>query len=217
MTRTALGLRLGGITVLLIAAVWVAVAVGVPDLASVRREVAALGWRAGPLFAGLYAVVSLSPLPKTVFTLAAGAVFGLGVGLAVVVCGATVGAVLGFYLGRLLGRELLHRYTGRTVERVDVQLRRYGVWAVLVLRLVPFVPFTALNYVAGVTAVRVRDFVLGTAVGIVPATAATVALGAYGENPVSWPFAVAALALVALTVAGAVYTRRSYGRTRPPR
>ncbi len=208
MTRTAVALRWAGIVVLLVAAIVLAVTVGVPDLASVRARADALGWEAAPLYAALYAVVSLSPLPKTVFTLGAGAVFGLAVGLPVVFSGAVVGSVLGFALGRLLGQDLLHRYAGRTVERVDAQLRRYGVWAVLVLRLVPFVPFTALNYVAGVTAVRRRDFLLGTAVGILPATTATVALGAYGSNPTSWPFVLAAGALILLTVGGVVWTRR---------
>lgn len=51
------------------------------------------------------------------------------------------------------------------------------------MRLVPIVPFTAINYTAGLTGVRLRDYTLGTAVGIIPGTVANVALGTCGSTP----------------------------------
>lgn len=175
-TASGGGSALGVVLVAL--GVWLVVAVGVPDLSSVRAEVDVLGFWAGPFFAGLYALITPTPLPKTVLTLAAGAVFGVGYGLVVVLVGATAGAVFAFYLARMLGRDVVLRYFRTAAHRVYAQARRYGVWAVLVLRLVPVVPFTALNWVAGVTAVRIRDFVLATPVGMLPTTAATIAVGA---------------------------------------
>jgi uncharacterized membrane protein YdjX (TVP38/TMEM64 family) len=67
---------------------------------------------------------------------------------------------------------------------------------------VPVVPFTAVNYLAGCTSVRLRDFVLGTAVGILPTTTAYVTVGAYGWQPGAWPLWVALAALAALTIGG---------------
>lgn len=86
---------------------------------------------------------------------------------------------------------------------MDALLRRRGLLAVIGVRLIPVLPFTAINYAAGLTAVGTRDYVMGTAVGIVPGTVAWVALGSYGTEPASWPFAAAVAALVLLSAGGA--------------
>lgn len=93
-------------------------------------------------------------------------------------------------------------------ERLDALVLRHGPATVLVARLIPVVPFTAVNYGSGLTAVGFRAYVLGTAVGIVPGTVAYVAVGAYGTQPTSWPFLTAAGALAALTLGGAWFVRR---------
>lgn len=96
----------------------------------------------------------------------------------------------------------MQRLTGVRVGRFEEHLARRGFLAVLIARLIPVVPFAVVNYLAGVTAIRVRVFVVATALGMLPATTAYVALGAYGSRPGSWPFVVAVAALVALTVIG---------------
>lgn len=204
MTRVHVAVRLAAFLAVVIAIVVVAATVGLPSAAQLRGTLAPLGWWAGVGFAALYAALSLSPLPKTVFTLAAGATFGVAEGLASVLAGALLGAVSGFYLGRALGRDAVHQLIGMRLDRLDELLARRGFSAVLVARLVPVVPFTALNYAAGLTAVRFRDFLLATFFGILPATAAYVTIGAYGLRPGSWPLWAAIGALAALTAAGAV-------------
>lgn len=54
-----------------------------------------------------------------------------------------------------------------------------------------------MNYLAGVTGLRVRVFIVGTVTGIIPTTAAYVAVGAYGARPGSWPFLAAIRRVVA--------------------
>jgi uncharacterized membrane protein YdjX (TVP38/TMEM64 family) len=151
-----------------------------------------------------------------VLSAAAGFVFGVVEGVGLVLLAALLGALAGFALGRVLGREAVERMTGTRVARVDALLSRRGAMAVLGTRLIPVLPFTAINYVAGLTAVRIGDYVLGTAIGIIPGTIAYVALGAYGTSPGSWPFLAAVLALVALTAGGAaaVHRYRRAGRAR---
>ena len=81
-------------------------------------------------------------------------------------------------------------------------------FAVLLARLVPVVPFTAVNYGSGLTAVTFPAYLLATAVGIIPGTLAYVAVGAYGTDPGNWPFLLAAGVLVALSLGGAWLARR---------
>lgn len=210
----AVWLRLAVFALLVAAGVVLAVVVGVPDAEQVRADVTAAGPVAPVLFGLLYAVATLAPLPKNVFATLAGLLFGLVGGVVVVLLAALLGASAAFWLGRLLGREAVERFTGARVARVDALLRQRGLLAVIAVRLVPVLPFTAINYTAGLTAVRTRDYAIGTAVGIIPGTIAYVALGAYGTTPGSWPFLVAVLVLVALTAGGAVLVRRSRRRHR---
>ncbi|MEU7867325.1 TVP38/TMEM64 family protein [Dactylosporangium sp. NPDC049140] len=213
MTVRAGLLRGAGLVALVALLVAAALLVGVPDAQQLRSSVDALGWWAPVAFGGLYALVSLSPLPKTVFTLAAGALFGLAAGVVVVVAGAMLGAVAAFHLGRLLGRDTVHWLTRGRLDRLDAALAGRGLRTVVVARLIPIVPFTAVNYVAGLTSVRQRDFTLGTAVGILPATTAYVTVGAYGWHPGAWPMWAALATLLVLTVGGVVAGR--YRRRHP--
>jgi len=67
-------------------------------------------------------------------------------------------------------------------ERFDAHLADRGLWAVLALRPIPLVPFTALNYLAGLTALRLRDFVIGTVIGMIPTTTASSTRAAAGAG-----------------------------------
>lgn len=160
-------------------------------------------------FVLLYALVTLLPLPKNVFAAVAGVLFGLERGIVVVLLAALLGAAAAFGLSRALGREDVERLTGARVARVDALLRRHGMLTVIAVRLVPVLPFTAINYAAGLTSVRIRDYALGTAVGIVPGTVSFVALGTFGTTPVSWPFLLSITALALLIGGGLLVARRT--------
>lgn len=210
ITRRAL-VRLGLLLAFLLVATVLAVTLGLPTPAELRTGFARLGPWAAVVFLLGYAVATLSPLPKSLFTLAAGALFGVPVGVLVVVAGATAGAMAAFVLARGLGREAVERFTSDRLGRLEKRLESHGFLTVLVARLVPVVPFTAVNYLSGLTSMRVREFVTGTALGIVPATTMYVVLGAYGGEPGSWPFRVALGSLALLTVLGgaaAIWRRR---------
>lgn len=200
--------RLVGLAVLVVVAVTLAVFIDVPSVTALRHEYSGTGLPGALGFALVYAALSLLPLPATVFTLAAGAVFGLGRGLPIVVLGATLGAAAAFYLGRALGRDAVQHFTGARLQTLDRYLTRRGFWAVLAARLVPIVPFTALNYLSGLTGVRASSYLLATVIGILPGTTAYVAVGAYGTHPGSLPFLTAVSALLLLTVVGVVVSRR---------
>jgi len=127
--------------------------------------------------------------------------------------GATAGATAAFLIGRRLGRDDLQAIAGRHLGRLDSLLERQGFLAVLYLRLIPVVPFNALNYAAGVTGVRLRDYVAATAIGIIPGTYAYAALGSTIDRPSSPQFWAAVALLVVLAV-GAPLVGRWLSRRR---
>ena len=213
-TSRATWLRLIALVVLLVLGSATAMWVGLPDVPALQARIADAGPLAPALFVLVYALVTLFPLPKNVFAAMAGVLFGLAWGVLVVMAAALIGAAVAFALSRALGREAVERITGGLVERVDALLSRRGVLAVLGVRLVPVLPFTAINYAAGLTSVRTRDYAIGTTLGILPGTVSFVALGTYGTDPGSWPFLASAGALLLLTTGGLLVARRSRKRHR---
>lgn len=195
--------------VLLVAAgVMVALVEGVPPVDRVRGWVEAAGWAGPVLYSLLYAALTLTPAPASLMGIAGGVLFGLAVGLTVVLAGAVAGAVAGFAAARWLGRGTVLRLGGHRLARLDDLVSRRGLVAVVAARLVPVIPFTTLNLACGLTAVRFRHYVLGTVVGILPATTAYVTIGAYGADPGSTPFLVAVGGLVVLAAGGLVAAHR---------
>ncbi len=212
MTRAA-ALKAVALGLLLAALGALALILGPPDIAAIRERVDETGAWGPALYFAIYLGLSLIPCPKALVTAAGGALFGLVPGATLALLAALIGAVISFGLGRLLGRGAVDRLTRGRFAEVDLLLRDHGLAAVLIVRLVPLVPFIAINYAAGLTGVRLRHFVLGSAVGMIPGSLAYAALGAYGTDP--WGLAAAITALVILVVIGGWWATRLRPRAQP--
>jgi uncharacterized membrane protein YdjX (TVP38/TMEM64 family) len=116
-------------------------------------------------------------VPRTLLALAGGALFGTLAGALYVLVGVTTGAALAFCVGRLLGRGFVSTRLRGRFALIEAAVARRGVWAVVVCRLIPIVPFAISNYVFGTTSVRPRQMISGTMLGALPATLAYAALG----------------------------------------
>lgn len=205
MSRAAI-IKAGTLVLILLGGVGLSLAFGTPDIAAMRARVDAAGWWGPALFFAIYAALALIPSPKALLTAAGGALFGLWAGAGISLAAALVGAIISFGAGRSLGREAVDRLIRGRLARIDALLGDHGVSAVLIVRLVPLVPFTAINYASGLSGVRFRHYVLGSALGMIPGSLAYAALGAYGTNP--WDLAAALSALVVLVVGGSWWARR---------
>jgi len=141
-------------------------------------------------------------VPKNLLAVIAGALFGLSTGIALSWGASVLSAIVTFYLGRRLGGDTVEELSGRRVEVVRGILREQGTLSVLVARLTPLLPFTVVNYAAGVSPVRPGAYLLGTVVGVVPGTVAYVAVGASaGADTTTIALAVGAGALVLVATA----------------
>jgi len=145
---------------------------GMVDVAAVRGYVQSYGAWAPLVSIGLMMLQAvLAPLPAFVITFANAAVFGWAWGAAISWTGAMLGAALCYGLARWYGRGLVEKLTPPgTLQRFDQLSERWGLWAVLVARLLPFVPFDPVSYAAGVARIGFWRFLLATGAGQLPAT-----------------------------------------------
>lgn len=178
----------------------------------IRHVVEASGALGPAAFVLVYAGLTALMVPGSLTTVAAGALFGALWGSVLTVAGATLGAIAAFSIARRFGRERVERRLGQRTARLDRWLSGRGFRAMLVLRLLPVVPFNAVNYAAGLSGIRRRDYLLATVVGIVPGTVAFVGLGSSLSDPGS-PAFVGSLAVVALLV---IVTSVAQRRLAPP-
>lgn len=179
----------------------------VPRLDDLRRVVGETGPWAPVVFVGLQVLLNVPPFPRTVFTVAAGVLFGSVWGMALTLLGTSIAAVLAFFLVRYTGARLVRRYAAHPKSVwVRRRLDHHGTLAVTSLRLIPMVPFAALNYLSGLSSVRFGPYLLGTVIGSIPGTLAIVVLGdaATGDVPAGLlpvSIACAVVGLVGVVVA----------------
>jgi uncharacterized membrane protein YdjX (TVP38/TMEM64 family) len=168
-------------------------------VADVRAQVAAAGAWAPVLFVLLQAVVTITPLPRTVFTVAAGVLFGALWGLVLAITGTTLAALAAYGLVRWVGGALVERHAHHPAFAwVRARLDRSGLLAMVSLRLLPMVPFSVMNYAAGLARVRLFPYLVGTVLGVLPGTVAIVVMGDAVTGGSVHP------ALLAVSVLGAV-------------
>lgn len=141
------------------------------DGAALRQHIAALGV-AGPLSViGLMVLaIIVSPIPSAPIALAAGAAYGHAWGTLYVVLGAELGALGAFGLARLLGRDTLQRWFGDRLPVAWLGSQNALMAIVFASRLLPFISFDVVSYVAGMTALAWWRFAVATLAGIAPAS-----------------------------------------------
>ena len=164
-----------------------------------------------------FVVGSLIAAPITLLILVTAFVFGTLEGFAYAFAGSILGAGATFWIGRLLGRGTVRRLAGGRLNKLSRMLARRGVLAVVAVRVLPVAPFTLVNMVAGASHLRARDFLLGTALGMLPGIAAVVLfsdrLAATVFEPSAENFAWFALALGIIAAAGITLYRWLSKRT----
>lgn len=174
-----------------------------PGLGEMHAAVEAVGPAAPLVVLGLYLAAALLLVPRPLLNAATGALLGPAVGFAVASVGAVVGALVQFWVARVMLRGAVHAWVPPAVRaRLDRAVARHGLFAVVYLRLMPIAPFSAINHGLGATAMSVRHFAVGTAVGCMPYTAALVVLGGSAADPLSPEFLAAGAATALLVAAG---------------
>ncbi|WPB83162.1 VTT domain-containing protein [Sediminicoccus rosea] len=152
------------------------------DLPALEAAVGGLGAWGALAFAALFATGTVLFLPGSIFGLAGGALFGPFWGTAVNLAGGTLGATLAFLVARHLAADWVARRAGGRLKQVIEGVEAEGWRFVALVRLVPAVPFNIANYALGLTRIPLGQYVLATAISMLPGTAAYAWLGHAGRS-----------------------------------
>jgi len=126
--------------------------------------------------------VSVSVPGALWFTIGAGFLFGPWVGTSVAILGATTGATLIFLITRYaLADWAREKFKGR-IEKLRAGMQEDALSYVIVLRLIPIMPFFVLNVGLALISIPLRAYVLGSLVGMIPAAFVYASFGAGGAR-----------------------------------
>jgi uncharacterized membrane protein YdjX (TVP38/TMEM64 family) len=174
------------------------------------------GAQAAAVFVGLYAGLTVVGFPGPVLAGAAGLLFGTLEGTLLALSGAVLGAVIAFALSRHVAGDLVARAGGPRLRALAAWVGRRGFRSVLYARIIPGVPYSVLNYAAGLAPLRLRDFAAATALGAAPRTFAYTALGGSLHDLTSPAALAAAGVIVAMAGLGLALGVREHARAGRP-
>jgi phospholipase D1/2 len=145
-------------------------------IASWLQRVRASVWSPA-IVIGAFVIGGLIVFPLTLLITATAVVFPPWAAILLSLAGALANALVLYAIGRKAMRETMRRAFETYVEKLRQALDRSGIVAVATIRMVPIAPFTLVNLAAGAIDVRLRDYVLGTLLGVLPGTLALTAFG----------------------------------------
>ncbi len=134
-------------------------------------------WYGLPVVIAVFVVAELVLFPVLVLVVVCGIAFGPVVGPVYALIGSMASALPPFFVGRKLGRARVERMGGKIVRRLSKSLEERGIIAIFLVRKVP-APYTLVNLVCGASPVSLRDFVLGTLLGMGTGVIVLTVLGA---------------------------------------
>src|SRR5436190_1875573 len=172
-------------------------------------------WWAPLVLMASYTPACLVMFPRPLITLAAVIAFGPWLGFLYSLMGIVASSVVTYYIGRRMRRDSVRRLAGPKLDRMIEVLKKYGLIAMTLLRLVPIAPFAVESIVAGAIRMKVWHVMVGTAIGLLPGTLATTIFGdaietaLTGAGDVNWWLVGGAVALLS---GGIVAVKRWFTR-----
>lgn len=166
----------------------------------IRSFVLGFGLYAPLVFIVLFTFAPLIFFPDGILALAGGLIFGFAWGSFYIILGALCGGTLSFYLARLYGNTMREKLSHEKLINFQKSVQKHGFIMILLLRLVPLVPFNIISYSAGFSTIRYRDFFFATLLGMTPGVFVYANIGAQSLDFGSREFYIAVGLLIALVV-----------------
>jgi uncharacterized membrane protein YdjX (TVP38/TMEM64 family) len=165
------------------------------------------------VFVVAWAVLTTFGFPALPLIIGGGALFGTSLGTLLSLVGTLLGALGGYTLARRFAPGLAARWVGKRVTALKAG-ERATFWAQVQLRVMPVIPFSAVNYAAGIAHVRVPSYVASTIVGQFPSTVlyaylADRVVAAAGHRGSVGEVVAVSVALAVVSLVGALWSAKS--------
>lgn len=174
------------------------------DFAAIEQWTLSLGIWAPFGHVVLFAAGTVLFAPGSFFGLVGGALFGPLWGTLLNLGGATIGATAAFLVARYVAAGWVRTKAGPRIERLISGVEAEGWRFVVLMRLVPLVPFSLLNYALGLTRIALPQYVLASLVAMAPGTLAFTWLGHAGRQAIDGDTAAIRYGLLALGFLAAI-------------
>jgi len=134
------------------------------------NPIQAIGFWGIFLFLGIMAVQGLIiPIPSEIVLLATGMIWGVYYGGIMGIIGSLAAGMLCFYISKKGGRPLAEKFVGKkTINMADEFIAKYGIWAILISRMLPFIAFDPISYASGLVEMDTKRYTIGTLIGAIP-------------------------------------------------
>ena len=161
----------------------IATVIGIALLSGIDRSqlqlwLQQMGIWAPVLYILIYSIATICILPSTPLNLTGGAIFGSVWGTVWTSIAAILAAVLAFGFSRTIGRSFVAQKLAGKWESIDREMQQGGFFYMFAIRLLPLIPYGIVNFAAGLTSIKFRDYFLGTLLGTVPGILPFVMMGA---------------------------------------
>ena len=181
----------------------------VVDIDEVRHAIARSGPIAPLVYVAVSAVLATIFVPGPLLAAGSGVLFGPLLGTFVTLASTVTTATIAAFVGRRAGRDSARALIGtQWAERIDIQIQRRGLWAVVGQRFIPGVSDALASYTFGAFGMPLWQMAIGAAIGSAPRAFVYTALGASISDLTS-PLAYAAIAIwCAMAIIGAFGAHR---------
>jgi phospholipase D1/2 len=177
----------------------------------------ASAWRESPArhfyLLAAYVIGSILIVPITLLILVTAIVFGPVLGSVYALIGSLAGAIVTYAIGFLLGKDFVQKIAGPKWSSLEEKISQTGIIAVATARLLPVAPFTVVNIVSGAFKVPLRDYLIGSILGLAPGILITNLFAHQFERAIRNPGVgtfLLLLALIAVSVIGGVWLKRRF-------
>jgi phospholipase D1/2 len=177
----------------------------------------ASAWRESPArhfyLLAAYIIGSILMVPITLLILVTAIVFGPVLGSAYALVGSLAGSLVTYAIGYFLGKDFVQKIAGPKWRSVEEKIGQAGIVAVSTARLLPVAPFTVVNIVSGAFKVPLRDYFIGSILGLAPGILITNLFAHQFESAIRNPGIgtfVLLIALIGISILGGVWLKRRF-------
>jgi len=175
-----------------------------PTAEGLKEYIASFGVFGPVVYMTMFSVIPAG----SVIAIAGGMAFGMYLGTLYTIIGAIIGATVAFYISKLLGRGVVEKIVKGKMLRIEDGIEKGGFLLILILRLIPIIPFNVISYGAGLTRIKYIDYMLATMLGIIPGVLVFTNLGDKALDVSSPDFLWAVGILSLMVIVSIIFKRR---------